>query len=44
MDEYYCKDEKIQEIECEKIALEWLKKREDEKFQEQIRQLFNELQ
>ena len=32
MDEYYCKDEKIPEIELEKIAMSHIKKKEDEKF------------
>ncbi|CDW75998.1 transcription elongation factor sii protein n terminal domain containing protein [Stylonychia lemnae] len=44
LDEHYAKDDKVPQIDCEIIANDYLKQKEDEKFQREILQLQDELQ
>jgi uncharacterized protein HemY len=38
------KDEKVIQVDCESIANEWIKQRDDENFQKELMQLTEELQ
>lgn len=44
LDEYYAKDEKIQVIDLETIANGYFKEKDDQRFQEQLMALTQELQ
>ena len=44
LDELYVKDDKVLQVDCEQIANEWFKHRDDENFQKELQLLTQELQ
>lgn len=43
MDELYVKDDKVMQADCEQIAIEWFKQRDEKKFEEELKLLTQEL-
>ena len=44
MDEFYVKDDKVIHADCESIAADWFKQRDDDNFHKELEQLTSELQ